>query len=137
MTGTGAEKLAGRADLRSEDFVRRFSGLLVDQGAIDELAARRAERAQKQSGERYDFVLSRLGLVSEAELTRYLAQIFDLPLAIADSFPQVPLFAGQIDPAFLKSNALLPVFVGPDGVTVAVADPAAGDAVAAFSYLIG
>lgn len=137
MTGSGAAKLTHGVDLRSDDFVRRFSGLLVDQGAIDELAARRAERAQKQSGERYDLVLSRLGLVSESELTRFVAQFFDLPLASADSFPQVPLFAGQVDTAFLKANALLPVFAGPDGVTVAIADPMAGDAVAAFSYLIG
>lgn len=137
MSNSGAEKPAERVDLRSDDFVRRFSSLLVDQGAIDELAARRAERAQKQSGERYDFVLTRLGLVSESELIRYIAQIFDLPLASMESFPQVPLFAGQVDAAFLKSNALLPVFAGPDGITVAIGDPMAGDAVAAFSYLIG
>ncbi len=137
MTGSGAAKLTHGVDLRSDDFVRRFTSLLVDQGAIDELAARRAERAQKQSGERFDLVLSRLGLVSDAELTRFIAQFFGLPLASADSFPQVPLFAGQVDTAFLKANALLPVFAGPDGVTVAIADPMAGDAVAAFSYLIG
>ena len=137
MSNSGAAKPAERADLRSDDFVRRFSSLLVDQGAIDELAARRAERAQKQSGERYDFVLTRLGLVSESELIRYLAQYFDLPLASMESFPQVPLFAGQVDAAFLKSNALLPVFAGPDGVTVAIADLMASDAVAAFAYLIG
>ena len=103
MSNSGAAKPAERADLRSDDFVRRFSSLLVDQGAIDELAARRAERAQKQSGERYDFVLTRLGLVSESELIRYLAQYFDLPLASMESFPQVPLFAGQVDAAFCKS----------------------------------
>ena len=137
MTSSGAAKLVQGVDLRSDEFVRQFSALLIDQGAIDELAARRAERAQKQSGERFDFVLTRLGLVSEAELTRHIALFFDLPLASPDRFPQVPLFAGQVDAEFLKSNALVPVFAGPDGVTVAIADPMAGDAVAAFSYLVG
>ena len=73
--------------------MRRFSSLLIDQGAIDELAARRAERAQKQSGERYDFVLSRLGSSLKRNL-RGMSRSFSICRSpAADSFPQVPLFA--------------------------------------------
>ena len=137
MTASDAAMPFTGADLRSDDFVRKFSTFLTDSGVIDELAARRAERAQKQSGERFDFVLSRLGLVSESELVRHVARFFSIPLAHPDRFPRAGLFVQQVDAAFLRANMLLPVEVGPDGVVLAVADPLSGDAAAAFSYLVG
>ncbi|MGL4397056.1 MAG: GspE/PulE family protein [Hyphomicrobium sp.] len=137
MATSGQAALTGRLDPKSEEFVRQFSSYLVNRGVIEELAAKRAERAQKQSGERFDLVLSRLGLVSEAALTVQVAHFLGVPLADPASFPLQPLFAGLVEPSFLKSNSLLPVSAGPDGVIVALADPMAGEAAAAFSYLVG
>ena len=68
-------------DPRSEAFVERFGGFLVERGILGELTVKRAVRAQQQSGERFDLVLTRLGLIPEADLARILADYLGLPLA--------------------------------------------------------
>lgn len=124
-------------DLRSEEFIRLFSARLIAARALDELALRRAERAQKQSGERFDVVLSRLGLVSEPALVRHLGEHFGLAVADPQSFPAAPLFPGLLQDAFLRTNKILPIGLEAGGVVVALSDPAARDAAEALSYLVG
>ena len=96
-------------DPRSIDFADTFGDFLLTEKFLDELAMRRAQRAQRQSGERFDLVLMRLGLLSDAVIARALGAYCKLPLIGAGGFPQTALFPEQISASFLKINRLLPV----------------------------
>ena len=54
-----------RVDALSPAFAEEFGTFLLGGRAIDELALQRSQRAARQSGERFDHVLTKLGLVSE------------------------------------------------------------------------
>ena len=123
-------------DPRSEEFIERLSAALRDQNLLDDLAARRARRAQSQANERFDIVLTRLGLVTDVALAGVLSQLLDIPLAQARDYPDVALFAKELQPAFLKANRLLPLSDGVDGVVFATADPFNAEALTALSYLL-
>ena len=123
-------------DPRSEEFIERLSAALRDQNLLDDLAARRARRAQSQSNERFDIVLTRLGLVTDVALAGVLSQLLEIPLAQARDYPDVALFAKALQPAFLKANRLLPLSDGVDGVAFATADPFNAEALTALSYLL-
>ena len=128
---------AANADPRSEAFVESFSASLVNAGILDELAMRRAKRAQTQTGERFDLVLTRLGLVTETELVAALSEYLSVPQQSPASYPLAPLFADELPASFLKSSKLIPVEASPQEVVVATADPFNDEAIAAISFLLG
>jgi general secretion pathway protein E len=103
---------------------------------LDELALHRAIRAQRQSGERFDLVLTRLGLIAEADLARLLAEFLGLPLLDPSQLPETPLMADRLQLQFLKGNRIVPVADRGDSLLVAVADPFNTEAAAALSYLL-
>ena len=90
-------------------FVEKFAAFLVGQGVLDELSEHRAQRAQLQSGERFDLVLTRLGLVSEADMARLLAEFLGLPWIDPHDLPETPLLADRLQLPFLMSNRIIPV----------------------------
>jgi len=120
-----------------EELVEQLAGFLSRRGVLDDLAMHRALRAQRQSGERFDLVLTRLGLIAEADLAVLLADFLRLPLVRADQLPEVPLLADRLQLAFLKSNRIIPVADKGASLLVAVADPFNTEAAAALSYLLG
>lgn len=123
-------------DPRSEAFVEKFSGVLLTCGRLDELALRRAHRAQAQSRERFDLVLTRLGLLTETELVNALSEFLDLPVAGARDFSEAQIVAADLPLPFLKSSRIVPIADNGEAVVVATADPFNGDAPAALSYLL-
>ncbi|MEQ1710868.1 MAG: type II secretion system ATPase GspE [Hyphomicrobium sp.] len=122
-------------DPRSSDFADRFGAHLMASGALDELAVRRAQRAQKQSSERFDLVLTRLGLLPEAHLTKALAGFLGLTVAMPSDFPMASVHADRLQLPFLKSHHVLPLADESDRLVLAVADPFDTEAVAAVSFL--
>ena len=50
-------------------FARAFADLLVNEGLVDATAISRAQRAADAASERLDFVLVKLGLISESDLS--------------------------------------------------------------------
>lgn len=126
-----------RGDPRSADFIEQFSSFLQSNSFLDELAIRRAQRAQKQSGERFDLVIMRLGLLSDRHMAKALSAYCGLPLVSEDAFPERPLFSEEIDAAFLKQSGVLPLADKGEMIELAVADPFNRDGVAAIAYLLG
>ena len=124
-------------DPRSEAFSDQFGAYLVSAKYLDELGLRRGQRARKQSGERFDLVLTRLGLLTDAALAKALSGYYQMPLVTQRDFPDEALLSDQVDMAFLKLYRLLPLADRSDHVEIAVADPFNCDAVNALSYLIG
>src|SRR5262245_4715292 len=104
-----AARQGGAIDPRSEEFVDKFGAFLLQRAALNELPLHRAQRAQRQSGERFDLVLTRLGLVPEAGLATLLAEFLGLPVVDPRELPEVPLFADELQLHFLKSNRIIPI----------------------------
>jgi general secretion pathway protein E len=123
-------------DPRSAGFAETFGDYLISQNMIDELALRRAQRAQRQSGERFDLVLMRLSMLSDANMAKALAAYCGLPLISPSEFPQTALLADRLDVNFLKLNRLLPFADRGEHVAVAISDPFNTEAIDSLSYLI-
>jgi general secretion pathway protein E len=123
-------------DPRTGEFMDQLGALLRDRNLLDEFALRRARRAQSQSGERFDLVLSRLGLVTDATLTEVLSALLNIPRIAPDVIPASPLYAEQVQVPFLKSNRLLPVSESCGALVVATSDPFNTDAISALGYLL-
>ena len=70
--------------------------------------AGRARRAQGKTGERFDRVLTELGIVPERALAGAVAHVLGLPLAEATAFPDAPLLAGSLPSDFLARARLMP-----------------------------
>ena len=124
-------------DPRSAEFAEHFGSFLLQRGTLDELAVKRAQRAQKQSGERFHLVLLRLGLLPDAAMATTLADYCGLRLAGEHDFPVTRYASDDIDPTFLKLNRILPLGERDGTVEVAVADPFNTEAIAALSFLLG
>ncbi len=146
MRHQGAPGASGERDPRSGAFVEDFSAILVNRGLLDTFAVRRAQRAQSQSGERFDLVLTRLGLLTESQLSEILCEHLGLVAASAADFPEAALFPEQLSIAFLKSSRMLPIQDHAqeqgeaqeqgDAVVVAIADPFNTEALSALSFLL-
>ena len=137
MIDEGSAARHGAIDPSDAEFVEKLAAFLTKRGVLDELAMHRAQRAQRQSGERFDLVLTRLGLVSEADLAGLLADFLGLPLVDASQLPEVPLLADRLQLQFLMSNRIIPIAERGDTLVLAVADPFKPDPVAAVGYLLG
>jgi general secretion pathway protein E len=137
MNDISSSRTGGEADPRSEAFVERLSAFLIDNDILGELTVRRAARAQQQSGERFDVVLTRLGLIPEADLARILAKFLGLPLATASDLPAVAMFPGELQAAFLSASKMIPIEDDGDRVILAMADPFNAEAASALSFLLG
>ncbi|MBU1211976.1 MAG: GspE/PulE family protein [Alphaproteobacteria bacterium] len=121
-------------DPRARDFAVSFGAKLVSRGNLDAVAAARAFGAFEQSGERYDLVVTRLGLLTESALAEALAEYLDLPFITAADLPEFPAIR-DVDQEFLRRHRIVPI--RDDGaILVAVADPFDVQPVEALSYLV-
>jgi len=100
-----------------------FGAFLLDANLLDAPSVERARRAAEATGDRFDQVLTKLGLMSDANLAAGLARYLNLPLFAPGSLPSEPILADRLPPAFVRENRILPVRVGAEGVTLAVVDP--------------
>ncbi len=121
---------------RSAEFVEQFGAYLLGQNLGDKNRLRQAQLAQRESGERFDLVLMRLGLLTDAAMAKALAGYCMLPLVTVADFPSEALLPDRVDIGFLKLNRLLPFADRTDHIAVAVADPFNDEAIASLSYLI-
>ncbi|MCX7898588.1 MAG: GspE/PulE family protein [Methylocystis sp.] len=126
-----------RVDAHSPEFAEAFGAFLLAERAIDELALQRSQRAARQSGERFDHVLTKLGLVSEADLTTHLGKFLNIPVIEQKDLPLQAAMAETIPEKFIRANNLLPLAADGDRLTVAVIDPLDVEAVEALAYSTG
>jgi general secretion pathway protein E len=136
MLGT-ATAAASPNDPRSAAFAERFGAFLKAQAGLADPALSRAERAMRETGERFDLVLTRLGLVPEGDMARLAAQFLGRAFITAGEMPDVPLDIEGLDPAYLKQAGIVPVREDGETLVIATGDPFQTDSEAALSYLLG
>ncbi len=124
-------------DATPDTFIASLSAALAHAGLADEAALSRARRAQGKTGERFDRVLTELGIVPERALAQAIAHVLDLPLADAAAFPETALLADTLPSDFLARARLMPIALAGKRLTLAMADPFNDDAVRSIGYLTG
>ncbi len=126
-----------RFDPKSAAFAEEFGAHLLSERALDELALQRTQRAARQSGERFDRVLTKLGLVSETDLCTHLGKFLSIPLAEPRDLPLEPALVDEIPEKFIRTNGILPLSVDGGRLALAVTDPLDLEAVEALAYSTG
>jgi general secretion pathway protein E len=102
----------------------QLGAILLAAGRLTAPALARAETLQRETGERLDAVLLKLGLVAEGDLADSLSAALGLPRIGADGFPAAALLPDLLPAAFLRQMRALPVEVHETrGITVAAVDP--------------
>jgi len=76
-----------------------------------------------QTGETPSNVVRRLGLLSDQELAKILAQSHGVSLVSLDDFATTDPLDGQLPQAFLRANQACPVSISDQGLLLALADP--------------
>src|SRR5215510_266364 len=95
-------------DPRSQAFTDRLGTFLLERGILDRSAVSRAKSAQAKTKERFDLVLTRLGLIQEAGIAKMLAEFLSLGFVDSADLPDRPVLENGVRPSFLKDNGILP-----------------------------
>ena len=131
-----------RGDHRAEEKVQlsepesAFGAFLVEQNVIEAAVLDRACRATQKTGDRLDRVLTKLGLLSEADLIVALARYFSLPQITQTDLPSEPVLSDIIKPEFVRRNRVIPLALYADAIVVGITDPFNEEPVRALAYLV-
>src|SRR5215475_3910076 len=113
-----------------------LGALLLDRGDIDGAVLDRARRAARTTGERFDQVLTKLGLLSEADLTAALCAFLSIAAASPADLPAEPILPDTIKADFVRRNRIMPLALREDSLVVGVADPFNDEPLRALAYLV-
>jgi general secretion pathway protein E len=122
-------------DPSDSDFAQRFGVFLATEKICDGAVVERARRAAASTGERFDHVLTKLGLVSDFDLATALSRFLSVPLATSADVPSEPLLADVAAPDFVRRNRVMPLAADPSILTLGVTDPFHLEPVRALAYL--
>jgi general secretion pathway protein E len=117
-------------------FAQAFADLLEGEDLVEAAAVSRARRAAEAASERLDFVLVKLGLISESDLCIAYATYCALPIVGPGDVPEQPVLADRLKLSFLKANRLLPISFDGKSLLIATADPFVDEAARAISYML-
>ncbi len=117
--------LAASQSARAEELAapQTIEAVLHCAGLLSSEAEARVRLAVQESNERFDVVVTRLGLVSESALARAIAETTGLPMIGIEAFPANIEFADRLSAPFLRDNRVLPIALDDYAVTVALVDP--------------
>jgi general secretion pathway protein E len=113
-----------------------FGHFLIGTNLIDEQVLDRADRASRTTGERLDRVLTKLGLISENDLTAALCTYLGIDAITPSEIPVAPVLADIIGMDFVRHNKILPLAVETTKLKVGVVDPFADEPLRALAYLV-
>jgi general secretion pathway protein E len=128
--------VAGTAHRADGDLADSLGAFLADRGHIDDATLDRARRAARTTGERFDRVLTKLGLLSETDLTAALAAYLSMPIASPAEVPTEAILPEIVRADFVRRNRVLPLAVSEESLTAGVTDPFSEEPLRALAYLI-
>lgn len=111
--------------------VLRASNVLTDE------ALERGLLVQRESGERLDAVLTRLGLLTEASLAETIARASAFPLCDPKRYPSVPIAGVALSADFLREMRCVPIERRSDDVVVAIVNPFDPFIAQSMSFMFG
>ncbi len=110
--------------------------LVLERGLAPPDTLARARLVRSETGEPFDTVLTRLGMVSEQALAGAIAQAAGLRIATAADFPAAPVAADRLSPRFLRDARAVPLRETHAGVEVAFVDPLSPDSRHALAFAL-
>ena len=137
VDGPGSSDVATGHDDRREEFEAAFVAFLDVQKLADRSTLDRAGSAARKTGERFDRVLTKLGLLSESDLAAALSRFLNIPLVAPADVPMEPLLGDVIEPQFVRHNKIMPLAVTDEWITVGATDPLNQEPFHAMAYLTG
>lgn len=108
---------------QSGAFAEKFGAFLQSQTLLDATSIGRAQRAAAATGDRFDLVLAKLGIMAELDLAVALARFLDLAIYAPGDEALPLLLPDKLPPSFVLQNRILPVRLEGDTLTLAVVDP--------------
>jgi general secretion pathway protein E len=121
--------------ISDSEFAAHFGAFLTDENIITSSVLDRARRAARTTGERFDRVLTKLGLMSETELASTLSRYLSIPLTTAADVPAEPIQPDMIRPDFVRRNRVMPLAVNVGTLSLGVTDPFNDEPLRALGYL--
>src|SRR5580704_18990545 len=101
--------IATPIDAGEPGFAESFGVFLVQDGAIDSLVLDRAHRATQATTERFDQVLTKLGLLSETDLAVGYSKYLSIPLVLPMEIPPEPVLGEMLSADFVRRNKVMPL----------------------------
>jgi general secretion pathway protein E len=117
--------------------VEAFGAYLIATGKINEIAFHRAIKHAAESNEQFGTVLTRLGLISERDLTEEYSKFLDLLIVDQSRFPDAPILEDRLSPKFLHEARIIPLEDQPTKLVIALTDPFDTDAIDAVRFDVG
>ena len=106
---------------------KQLSEILLEQGHLDEVKLKQAQIYAKQNEVQLAEAVSRLGYLTEEQITMALAKYFSIPYASKENGILVPEreqnLADIIPEKFARENMIVPLFIEDESLAVALLDP--------------
>lgn len=106
----------------------------MERGYLSAEALARGEEVAARTGVRLPAALTRLGLLSEAELSEAFSKLLGIPRIRREALIAPKTLPTDLNPAYLKSKRVLPTSVTAAGVELAMADPLDEAALSALRF---
>src|ERR1700722_4463716 len=110
-------------DAGEPGFAESFGAFLVQDGAIDALVLDRAYRATQATAERFDQVLTKLGLLSETDLAVEYSKYLSIPLVLPTEDPPELVLGHVLRADFVRRNKVMPLSSDGNELLIALVDP--------------
>ncbi len=120
-----------------EPQTKSLEEILVERGRVSPEDLRKVRRLQQERGERIERLLLDLGFVSEDDLLPVYSEHLGVPLVPRKELPDDAIEVPGLNVKFLRHAKILPVALGEDTLTVAMADPGDRDALHGISVVTG
>lgn len=124
-----------RYNILDKEFSNSFGLFLIEKKAIEDISFQRALAATEKSDERFDSVLTKLGILSEDDLYNFLAQFLTIPRFDIRELHSKPNMIDNIPVSFLKLNRIIPISIDKSGFIIGITDPLNLEPVDALAYL--
>jgi general secretion pathway protein E len=122
-------------DVHAPGFAQDFGAFLAEEAILERAVLERARRAAHTTGERFDHVLTKLGLVSEGDLAVSLSKYLSIPLATPALVPAAPILPDRVGADFVRRNRVLPLAIADGRLAVGVTDPFNDEPIRALAFL--
>ena len=124
-----------RYNIADREFSNSFGLFLIQKKAIDNISYQRVLTATENSKERFESILTKLGILSEDQLYDLLAEFLSIPRLDTRELPREPKLIDNVSTNFLKTQRIIPLSIDGSVCIIGITDPINLDPVDALAYL--